>query len=112
MYAVDWRSDNTALTRPARRASAHSAVVERFSRSQGRYERQGLLVEDAALDQAEQECLADEEARSRRRQRDEQRRAEQDLEFQAELATEVRRLSRVPASARRGHCAARRRPAK
>jgi hypothetical protein len=83
---------NTALTRRAKKASALSAVVVRFSRSLGRYERQGLLVEEAALDQAEQECLADEEARSRRRQRDEQRRAEQDLEFQAELASEVRRL--------------------
>lgn len=83
---------NTALTRRARKASALSAVVVRFSRSRGHYERQGLLVGEAALEQAEQECLADEEARSRRRQRDEQRRAEQDLEFQAELATEVRRL--------------------
>jgi hypothetical protein len=83
---------NAALTRRAKKASALSAVVVRFSPSRGRYERQGLLVEDAALDQAEQECLADEEARGRRRQRDEQRRAEEDLEFQAELATEVRRL--------------------
>ena len=83
---------NAALTRRAKKASALSAVVVRFSRSRGRYERQGLLVEEAALDQAEQECLADEDARSRRRQRDEQRRAEQDLEFQAEFATEVRRL--------------------
>ncbi len=83
---------NTALTRRAKKASALSAVVVRFSRSRGRYERQGLLVEEAALDQAEQECLADEDGRSRRRHRDEQRRAEQDLEFQAELATEVRRL--------------------
>ncbi|MEA2901187.1 MAG: hypothetical protein QOH36_1074 [Actinomycetota bacterium] len=83
---------NTALTRRARKASALSAVVVRFSRSRHRYERQGLLVEEAALDQAEQECLADEEARSQLRQRDEQRRAEQDLEFQAEFATEVRRL--------------------
>ncbi len=83
---------DAALTRRARKASALSAVVVRFSRSRRRYERMGLLVEDAALDQAELECLADEEARIRRRQRDEHRRAEQDLEFQAELATEVRRL--------------------
>ena len=83
---------NAALTRRTKKASALFAVVVRFSRSRGRYERQGLLVEDVALDQAEQECLADEEARSRRRQRDEQRRAEEDLEFQAELATQVRRL--------------------
>ena len=64
----------------------------RFDRSPRRYERIGILVEEAALDRAEQECLADEEARRRRRQRDEQRRPEQDLEFQAELATEIRRL--------------------
>jgi len=83
---------DAALTRRAKKASALSAVVVRFSRSRRRYERIGILVEEAALDRAEQECLADEEARSRRRQRDEQRRAEQDLEFQAELATEIKRL--------------------
>lgn len=83
---------DAALTRRARKASALSAVVVRFSRSRRRYERIGILVEEAALDQAEQDCLADEDARSRRRQRDEQRRAEQDLGFQAELATEIRRL--------------------
>ena len=83
---------DAALTRRAKKASALSAVVVRFSRSRRRYERIGLLVEEAALDQAEQGCLADEEARSRRRQREEQRRAEQDLDFQAELAREIRRL--------------------
>ena len=35
-----------ALTRRARVASGLSAVVVRFSRSRGRYERQGLLVEE------------------------------------------------------------------
>ena len=64
----------------------------RFSRSRRRYERTGLRVEEAALGLAEQACLADEEARSRRRQREEQRRAEQDLDFQAEFAREIRRL--------------------
>jgi hypothetical protein len=83
---------DAALTRRAKKASALSAVVVRFSRSRRRYERRGILVEEAALARAEQDCLADEEARSRRRHREEQRRAEQDLEFQAELATEIRRL--------------------
>ena len=73
-------------------ASALSAVVVRFSRSRCRYERKGLLVEEAALRQAEEECLADEEARCRRRQREEQRRVEQDLGLQAEFAAEIRRL--------------------
>lgn len=50
---------NTALTRRAQRASDLSAVVLRFSRARKRYERQGLLVEGAALEQAEHECLSD-----------------------------------------------------
>ena len=40
-------------TRRAHRASSLTAVVVRFSRSRKRYERQGLLVEPAALDAAE-----------------------------------------------------------
>ena len=83
---------DAALTRRAKKASGLSAVVVRFSRSRHHYERIGLLVEEAALDQAEQDCLADEEARWRRRQREEQRRVEQDLVFQAEFVGAVRRL--------------------
>jgi hypothetical protein len=66
--------------------------VVRFSRSRKRYERQGILVEEAALEQAEAQCLADEEARARRRERDRQRRAGQDVVFQARLAEAVGRL--------------------
>src|SRR5215216_3435662 len=49
-------SGDAALTRRASRYSALKAVIVRFSRSRGRYERQGLLVEESALAQAEQEC--------------------------------------------------------
>jgi hypothetical protein len=38
---------DAALTRRAKKYSALSAIVVRFSRSRGRYERQGILVEDA-----------------------------------------------------------------
>jgi hypothetical protein len=41
---------DAGLTRRAHRASSLSAVVVRFSRARRRYERQGLLVEAAALD--------------------------------------------------------------
>lgn len=44
---------DAGLTRRARQASELSAVVVRFSRSRKRYERQGLLVETAALAAAE-----------------------------------------------------------
>ena len=43
------------LTRLAKAKSARVAVVVRFSRSRKRYERQGLLVEEAALREAESE---------------------------------------------------------
>ncbi len=85
-------SGDTALTRRAKKASGLSAVVVRFSRSRRRYERQGILVEEAALDQAERGCLADEGARARRRRRAEARRAGQDLAFEAEMAAEIVRL--------------------
>jgi hypothetical protein len=83
---------DAALTRRAKKASGLSAVVVRWSRSRRRYERQGVLVEEPALEQAERQCLADEDARMRRRERDRERRADEDLEFQARLAAGIRRL--------------------
>jgi hypothetical protein len=47
---------DAALTRRARKHSVLSAVVLKFSQARGRYERQGLLVEENALAQAEAEC--------------------------------------------------------
>lgn len=81
---------DTALTRRARRASQLSAVVVQWSRSRKRYERQGILAESDAIEQAEQECLADGEARERRRQREARRRGEQDERFVSELAAAIR----------------------
>jgi hypothetical protein len=83
---------DAALSRRARKASRLSAVVVRFSRSRKRYERQGILVEEAALRGAEAQCLADENARRRRRERDRERRAGQDVAFEAQLAEAVVRL--------------------
>jgi hypothetical protein len=91
-------SGEAALTRRARKASGLSAVVVRWSRTRKRYERQGLLVENAALEQAEQQCLADEDARMRRRERDRERRAAADVELQAAMMREIRRFfPRCPA---------------
>lgn len=85
-------SGDAALTRRARKASRLSAVVVRFSRARRRYERQGVLVEEQALAIAEQACLADEELRHRRRERDEAARAVQDETFHARFASEIARL--------------------
>ncbi|MFJ2235486.1 DUF2293 domain-containing protein [Streptomyces sp. NPDC087859] len=83
---------DTALTRRAREESALSAVVVRFNRRKARYERQGVLVEEEALTRAETRCLADAEARRRRRSRDARRRAAEDVRFTDAFAAEIRRL--------------------
>jgi ribosomal protein L14 len=83
---------DAALTRRATKASSLSAVVVRWSRTRKRYERQGVLVEDPALVLAEEQCLSDEDARMRRRERDRGRRADADEEFQSRLAEEIARL--------------------
>jgi hypothetical protein len=85
-------SGDAALTRRAKAHSRLSAVVVRFSRARKRFERQGILVEERALECAERECLADEEARARRRERDAEQRASGDLELQARMAEEIVRL--------------------
>ncbi|HET7050135.1 MAG TPA: hypothetical protein VFI54_17855, partial [Solirubrobacteraceae bacterium] len=85
-------SGDAALTRRAKNNSRLSAVVVRFSRARMRYEREGMLVDEDALERAEQECLADEESRARRRDRDAARRARGDLELQARMAVEIRKL--------------------
>src|SRR5499427_2743550 len=69
---------DAALTRRARKHSVLSAVVLKFSRARRRYERQGLLVEENALNQAEAECLADADARERRAERQRAHQAELD----------------------------------
>jgi hypothetical protein len=83
---------DAALTRRAKKASGLAAVVVRFSRSRGRYERQGILVEEEALAQAEVACLADQEARARRRLRDVEQRSVEDDFFKDSLGKEIVRL--------------------
>lgn len=83
---------DAALTRRAKAASRLSAVVVRFSRARRRYERQGVLVEEDALTSAEEQCLADEEARARRREREAACRAGEDAELGRRFAAEIARL--------------------
>ena len=83
---------DTALTRRARKQSALSAVVLRFSRARKRYERQGVLVEEAALERAEQECLADANKRSAQRERAEIYREKQDEVLATRMANSIRQM--------------------
>ncbi|HVV10265.1 DUF2293 domain-containing protein [Amycolatopsis sp.] len=91
-HLVFLRSGNAALSRRAKQESALSVLVTRFNRRRKRHERQGILVDEAALERAEQQCLADEDVRARRRERDAVRRAAQDVNFQAAMAAEIRRM--------------------
>jgi hypothetical protein len=83
-------SGDAALTRRATKASRLSAVVVRWSTRRNRYERQGILAEVAAIEQAAQECLSDADVRARRREREQSRRADQDVHFRSEFAAAIR----------------------
>lgn len=85
-------SGDAALTRRAAKHSPLSAVVLKWSRARKRYERQGLLVTEEAIEQAEHECLADQDVRLRRQERAAERRAELDAEYVQQFAARVREL--------------------
>jgi hypothetical protein len=91
-HLVFLTAGNPALSRRARKHSVLSAVVLKWSAARKRYERQGLLVEAAALDRAEQECLADADARARRQARAAERREELDHEYVEQFAQRLRDL--------------------
>ena len=85
-------SGDAALTRRAKKHSRLHAIVLKWSSARKRYERQGLLVEEDALASAEADCLADEEVRRRRQQRNAERLAELDDEYVEQFAQRVREL--------------------
>lgn len=89
-HLVFLSTGDAALTRRARKHSTLSAVVLKWSKARRRYERQGLLIEEAALKQAEIECLTDADARAQRRLREAERRAEQDRRYMERFTERIR----------------------
>ena len=85
-------SGNTALTRRATKHSPLRAVVVRWARARKRYERQGILVTAAAIERAEEECLADEERRARQRERAAGRREVEDREYESAVAEKLQAM--------------------
>lgn len=85
-------SGDTSLTRRSRKHSQLSAVVLKWSRARKRYERQGLLVENDALERAERECKTDATQREIRRAQATLRRAELDEEYIERFAARVREV--------------------
>jgi hypothetical protein len=85
-------SGDTALTRRSKQASTLSAIVVQWNKRRKRYERRGTLVEEAALELAEQRCLADADARARQRERGKERREREDVQLYADMTAEILRL--------------------
>jgi len=85
-------SGDATLTRRSRKHSRLAVVVVKWSRARKRYERQGLLVENEAIEQAEKECTADARQRELRRAQATVRRAELDEEYLVAFADRVREL--------------------
>jgi len=83
-------SGNTALTRRATKHSPLRAVVVRWARARKRYERQGILVTREAIDQAEADCLADEDRRARQRERAAERRKGENQAYEAATAEKLK----------------------
>lgn len=80
---------DAALTRRSKKYSELSAVVLKFSRARHRYERQGLLVEQEALERAEMECADDEPDRKAARERAAVYREQADKEYVTRFSNEI-----------------------
>ena len=92
-------SGDAALTRRSKKYSPLSAVVVEFSRSRKRYERQGLLVAEAAITRAEEECIKDADEREERRQERRVRVAKEDEAFRRSVEDAIReRYPHCPAA--------------
>lgn len=85
-------SGDAALTRRAKKYSSLYAVVLKWSRARKQYERQGLLVQEEALEKAEAECLQDAVLRERRKEREAERRLELDQHYIHLFAQRIREL--------------------
>ena len=83
---------DAALTRRAGKYSNLRCIVLKWNRRRQHYDRQGTLVEEAALDRAEEECLADAELRERRAERRRERDAEHDEAFAAKFTEAILNL--------------------
>jgi len=107
-------SGDAALTRRATKYSPLRAVAVEWSRSRKRYERKGILVSEEAIEKAEVECLADADARERKRERNAGRRAQLDADSPLPCAHSIpahqrasrRRSPPMPAASTRAASAA------
>jgi len=85
-------SGDATLTRRASKHSSRKAVVVRFSRSRGRYERKDILIEERALAAAESSCAEDSPQRAEARAKDKKRREQDDRLLAKSMAKRILEL--------------------
>ncbi len=83
-------SGDAALTRRSKKYSKLYALVLKWIRRRKRYERQGLLVEGAAIEKAEQDCSSDEKEREDKRKIAAKKRAELDTQYIEQFSNTIR----------------------
>jgi hypothetical protein len=85
-------SGDPAVTRRAGKHSSRKAVVVRWARARKRYERQGTLVEQSAIDRAREESAADAAIREAKNKKAAAKREIEDRQYLAAFAAELKRL--------------------
>lgn len=85
-------SGEAAITRRAGKYSSRKAVVVCWSRAGKRYERQGTLVEQAAIDRAREESAADAGVREAKNKKAAAKREIGDKQYLVTFTTELKRL--------------------
>jgi hypothetical protein len=83
---------DVAITRRAQKYSPRWAPVLKWSPRRKRFERQGILVEPAAQQQAAAACAADAGVREVKREADGRRREREELRYRAEFANLIQKL--------------------
>jgi len=85
-------SGDAALTRRAVAHSSRSAVVVRWSRTRGRNERQGVLVERKAIERAEEACKGDADRRAAKRDEQHARRQAEEKVYRQRFTARILEL--------------------
>lgn len=85
-------SGDPAVTRRAGKHSSRKAVVVRWARARKRYERQGTLVEQAAIDAAREESAADAAVREAKNKKAAAKREIEDKQYLVAFTAELKRL--------------------
>lgn len=86
------QAGDPALTRRASKLSSRRAVVVRWARARKRYERQGTLVEPAAIAAAREQCEADAAHREAKNAKAAVRRAAEEQVYQAAFLEQIKAL--------------------